>query len=117
MAHAESSVLVWEVLSDFPCAAILQRVGLLESMIDVIGAAVADGTCHVDCDGLSELTPLSAMSWFASLLEKCHLAMIQLADGKFLCESLGPTGDDESSSARSGSSASLATQMVYIISQ
>lgn len=42
MAHPESPSLVWEILSDFPVAVVLQRVGLLESLLDLIGSAVAD---------------------------------------------------------------------------
>ena len=41
MGHETSLLLIYDVLYDFPANAILQRVSLLESLLDVIGSAVS----------------------------------------------------------------------------
>lgn len=40
MGHDTCTSLLFDVLSDFPANAILQRVGLLETLLDVIGSVV-----------------------------------------------------------------------------
>lgn len=40
MGHDSSRLLMNDILFDFPVNALLQRVGLLETLLDVIGSAV-----------------------------------------------------------------------------
>ena len=40
MGHDSSRLLMNDILSDFPVNAILQRVGLLETLLDIIGSAI-----------------------------------------------------------------------------
>jgi hypothetical protein len=42
MGHDSSLLLLFDLLMDFPVNAILQRVGLIETLLDVIGSTVVN---------------------------------------------------------------------------
>jgi hypothetical protein len=53
MGHDTSPILLLDVLLDFPVNAILQRVGLLETLLDIIGSVVVNHE-----QGMIHMTPL-----------------------------------------------------------
>lgn len=56
MGHDSCPLLIFDVLSDFPANAILQRVGLLETLLDIIGSVMSSEEQGLICTLLSLLS-------------------------------------------------------------
>jgi hypothetical protein len=101
MGHETSLLLIFDVLYDFPANAILQRVGLLETLLDIIGSAVSNEeeglfvhtilttpplkSIDSEARAITTISPISVMQWFEILLEKCKTAFEQILNGSLTC--------------------------------
>ncbi len=99
MGHETSALLLFDILYDFPVNAIVQRVGLLETLFDIIGSAVVGEergriNLHFSPNILSIdhsshiLTPILLMEWFEMLLERSQIACQQIIEGTMTCNIL-----------------------------
>jgi uncharacterized spore protein YtfJ len=111
LGHPSVGPLLLDVLSDFPVHALVSRSGLLQALLDVVGATVigagsssnttfekgeGEGEVESETDGgggssgSMAVTPVFAVRWFTKLILLGKEAFQQQLSGA-LCSSIPPT--------------------------
>lgn len=112
--HSNSLEILQDILADFPAQVIFSRVGLLQTILDVVGST------HIRDDIENHhysLNSISAIDWLRQLFQKAIKSFENLYEGNLVCElpdvpELSSKMLSDETSNESSYSPSLAYQMV-----